>query len=388
MLLSLDPSRISDYRFRISDFFRGMDRVPYPKSKIVNPKFRNGLIFGQRSKKLASMLRTITSTLLISVFLFSCVPARKLEESEAKRKSCETDLATAKDAQAKAEASLAEVNQKLADIQKRFEGLKNDTNTYGTTARIKTMQYNDLVRNYEILNDLYKKLRDETQGQNSKLVGQLNITQEELFKKQDELKRKELELQALKLSLDQLQTQLLAREARVKELEDALKAKEQAVADLKKKVQDALLGFEGKGLTVTQKNGKIYVSMDETLLFASGSTKVQPKGEEALKKLSKVLEQNRDINVMVEGHTDDVPMKGSGEIKDNWDLSGMRATSVTKILLSGSTGLDPKRITAAGRGEFFPIDPAKTAEARQKNRRTEIILTPKLDDLFKVLETN
>ncbi|MBL7917418.1 MAG: OmpA family protein, partial [Bacteroidia bacterium] len=181
--------------------------------------------------------------------------------------------------------------------------------------------------------------------------------------------------------------QLKLREARVNELEAILKQKDQAAADLKKKLQDALLGFEGKGLTITQKNGKIYVSMDESLLFASGKTNVEPKGVEALKTVAKVLEQNKDINVLVEGHTDDVPMKGAGEIKDNWDLSVMRATSVTKILLS-SANIAQSRITAAGRGEFFPLDNAKTPEARKKNRRTEIILTPKLDELLKVLGDN
>jgi chemotaxis protein MotB len=173
----------------------------------------------------------------------------------------------------------------------------------------------------------------------------------------------------------------------VNELEDILKKKDQAAQELRKKLSDALVGFENKGLTITQKNGKVYVSMDESLLFASGKTNVQPKGVEALKNLAKVLEQNTDINVMVEGHTDDVAMNGTGEIKDNWDLSVMRATSVTKIIL-GAAKIDAKRISAAGRGEFFPLDPAKTAEARKKNRRTEIILTPKLDELLKVLESN
>ena len=166
-----------------------------------------------------------------------------------------------------------------------------------------------------------------------------------------------------------------------------LKKKDQAAADLRKKLSDALIGFENKGLTITQKNGKVYVSLDESLLFASGKTNVEAKGVEALKHVAKVLEQNADINVMVEGHTDDVAMKGTGDIKDNWDLSVMRATSVTKILL-GSAKIDGKRITSAGRGEYFPLENAKTPEARKKNRRTEIILTPKLDELLKVLGSN
>ena len=180
--------------------------------------------------------------------------------------------------------------------------------------------------------------------------------------------------------------ELKKREARVAELEHILKSKDDATNDLKKKLSDALFNFEGKGLTVTQKNGKVYVSMDESLLFASGSIKVEEKGQEALIKVAKVLEQNKDINVLIEGHTDDVPMTGKSEIKDNWDLSVLRATSIVKIITKNST-IDPKQLTAAGCGEYFPIDPAKTAEARKKNRRTEIILTPKLDELFKVLET-
>jgi chemotaxis protein MotB len=190
-----------------------------------------------------------------------------------------------------------------------------------------------------------------------------------------------------KLDLEALSAELKKREARVNELEEILKKKDQAANDLKKKLSDALLGFENKGLTITQKNGKVYVSMDESLLFASGKTNVEARGVEALKNVAKVLENNVDINVLVEGHTDDVPMKGAGEIKDNWDLSVIRATSVTKIMLS-SAKIDSQRITAAGRGEFFPLDNAKTPEARKKNRRTEIILTPKLDELLKVLGNN
>jgi chemotaxis protein MotB len=235
--------------------------------------------------------------------------------------------------------------------------------------------------------DRLNKLLAGSEKDNAKLSGDLQMTQEQLLKKQDELKLLEAKLLLQKKELDDLAAQLKAREARVNELEAILKQKDQAAADLKKKLQDALLGFEGKGLTITQKNGKIYVSMDENLLFASGKTNVQPKGVEALKNVAKVLEQNTDINVMVEGHTDDVPMNGAGEIKDNWDLSVMRATSVTKIML-GSAKIDAKRITSAGRGEFFPLDPAKTPEARKKNRRTEIILTPKLDELLKVLGDN
>jgi chemotaxis protein MotB len=157
------------------------------------------------------------------------------------------------------------------------------------------------------------------------------------------------------------------------------------VGTLRKKVADALLGFENQGLTVTQKNGKVYVSLDEKLLFKSGSTVVDPKGVSALKKLADVLEQNPEINVMIEGHTDDVPVMNGSAYKDNWDLSALRATSIVRILLEGSS-INPQRLTTAGRSQYLPVDPAKTAEARQKNRRTEIILSPKLDELYKLVE--
>jgi chemotaxis protein MotB len=235
--------------------------------------------------------------------------------------------------------------------------------------------------------DRMNKIMAGHDSDNSKLSGDLQNTREQLLRKQDTLRALETRLNAQRVELDNLNAELKKREARVSELEELLKNKDKAAADLKKKLSDALFNFENKGLTITQKNGKVYVSMDESLLFASGKTGVEPRGVEALKNLAKVLEQNPDINVMVEGHTDDVPMKGSGEIKDNWDLSVMRATSVTKIIL-GSAKIDARRVTACGRGEFVPLDNAKTPEARKKNRRTEIILTPKLDELLKVLDTN
>jgi chemotaxis protein MotB len=145
------------------------------------------------------------------------------------------------------------------------------------------------------------------------------------------------------------------------------------------------MGFENQGLAVTQKNGKVYVSLEEKLLFKSGSTVVDPKGAAALKKLSGVLEQNPDINVMIEGHTDDVPVIAGSTYKDNWDLSVLRATSIVRILLDGSK-INPERLTTAGRSQYQPVEPAKTAESRQKNRRTEIILSPKLDELYKLVE--
>lgn len=324
---------------------------------------------------------------LFALSLFACVPANKLKDEKAKRENCERELANYKSSSQSLETQVAELKEKLTALNKETEGLKRDTAITSTNYRNLTAKYDKLNDLNEKLLDKYNKLLAGSNSESQKLSGQLSSTQEQLQKKEDDLKKLQSELELKKKDLDVLTDQLKQRELRVKELEDVLKQKEEAVNNLKKKVSDALLGFEGKGLTVTMKNGKVYVSLEESLLFQSGKWIVEPKGVEVLKKLAKVLEQSTDINVLVEGHTDDVMMKGLGDVKDNWDLSAVRATSVVKILTSNST-IDPKRLTAAGRGEFFPIDGSKTKEARAKNRRTEIILSPKLDELLKVLENN
>ncbi|MBL7902260.1 MAG: OmpA family protein [Bacteroidia bacterium] len=329
------------------------------------------------------------SLVLISCIFFAvaCVPERLLEESKSKLKNCETERDVLKKESDGLTAELAEAKEQLKKDQKTIDGLKRDTSINGSSHRALTAKYEKLNLLNDQLMDRMNKIMAGHDSDNSKLSGDLQNTREQLLRKQDTLRALETRLNAQRVELDNLNTELKKREARVSELEELLKNKDKAAADLKKKLSDALFNFENKGLTITQKNGKVYVSMDENLLFASGKTGVEPRGVEALKNLARVLEQNPDINVMVEGHTDDVPMKGSGEIKDNWDLSVMRATSVTKIIL-GSAKVDARRVTACGRGEFVPLDTAKTPEARKKNRRTEIILTPKLDELLKVLDTN
>jgi chemotaxis protein MotB len=333
------------------------------------------------------MTRTLITVTILTLFMVGCVPMRKLEEEKAKRENCEKDLADTKQRNQNFETTFNEQKAKITDLDRMLNGVKRDTSILGSNYRTLTIQYDKLNQINDQLSNQLSKLTQNAASENTKLVGQLQLTQGELQKKEDQLKKLEVELDGKKKTLDAVSAELEKREQRVKELEDILKKKDNAIADLKNKVSDALTGFEGKGLTVTQRNGKVYVSMDESLLFATGSTKVEAKGVDAIKKLAKLLEQSTDVNIMVEGHTDDQAMRGAGEIKDNWDLSVMRATSVVKIITQNS-GTSPKRITAAGRGEYFPIDAAKTADARKKNRRTEIILTPKLDELLKVLESN
>jgi chemotaxis protein MotB len=327
------------------------------------------------------------SVLAVISMMVSCVPQRKLEEEQTKRTNCEKELSALKTTNQECETKLDEATKSLTDHTKRIQQLLKDTTEMGSEFRLAAAKYEKLNQVNEQLLEKYNRLLAGNVADTKKLSGELQSTQEQLLKKQDELKLLETKLNEQKANLDALTAELKKREARVAELESVLKKKDDAVNELKKKLSDALFGFEGKGLTITQKNGKVYVSMEENLLFASGSTTVEQKGIEALKKVAKVLEQNTEINILIEGHTDDVPMAGKGDIKDNWDLSVMRATAIVKIITKNSS-VDPRRLTAAGRGEYFPIDPAKTAEARKKNRRTEIILTPKLDELFKVLETN
>jgi chemotaxis protein MotB len=317
----------------------------------------------------------------------ACVPARQFEEVKKKQESCESELSQLKLSHKDLESKFNEVSASYAELKKRHEILTNDTATIGKSLRQMTTNYDKLNETYELLLSKNKELLAGNAAETKKLAGQLQLTQEELQRKEDALKALEKELNAKSKTLDELSVELQKREAKVKELEEILSKKDAAVQELKRKVSDALLGFENNGLTVNIKNGKVYVSLEESLLFASGKWTVSSKGVEVLKKLGKVLEQNEDINIMVEGHTDDVPMKGAGDVKDNWDLSVMRATSVTKIILENSK-VNPRRITAAGHGEFMPVDNAKTTEARAKNRRTEIILTPKLDELFQILENN
>jgi len=184
--------------------------------------------------------------------------------------------------------------------------------------------------------------------------------------------------------VSQLSSDLQKREARLKEVEDILHKQDAASQALKDKLQQALLGFQQNGLTVDIRNGKVYVSLTDKLLFPSGSIVIDDKGKQALQQLAGVLNKETDINIAVEGHTDDNKVINLGQIKDNWDLSVMRATSVTRYLTEVEK-VDPHRLTATGKSQYQPVDPATTPEARAKNRRIEIVLTPKLDELYNLI---
>jgi chemotaxis protein MotB len=179
------------------------------------------------------------------------------------------------------------------------------------------------------------------------------------------------------------QKQLEAEQQRLWDLRKRLDQQRVAVENLRKKMADALVGFNSNELQVFTKNGRVYVSLQETLLFPSGSAVVNPKGKEALGTLAQVLNVNPDINVVVEGHTDSIPIRGKYE--DNWALSVARSTAIVR-LLTDTYKVEPTRVTASGRSKYEPVDANTTAEGRQRNRRTEIILAPKLDELMQLLQ--
>ena len=300
----------------------------------------------------------------------SCIVTRKkFEDMLAQKVKAEGELAEKSDQLDKAEVRLKELDEKMTK-------LVADTTALGAQKRNTAQQLKDLNLEYEKLNAYYKNLLSNSGKLNRDLVEQ----RDQLYAIQDKMD------QTRKLN-DSLSTSLIERERKVKELETILANKDKAVQDLKKRITDALLGFKESDLTVNVKNGKVYVSLAEQLLFKSGSVEVDAKGVSALQQLAKALKDHKDVQVTVEGHTDDVPIgKTSQYMNDNWDLSVMRATSITRILTNA--GVKSAQITASGKGEYAPLNPNTTDPNRQKNRRTEIILTPHLDELFKILGTN
>ncbi|MEJ6980793.1 OmpA family protein [Pedobacter sp. P351] len=185
--------------------------------------------------------------------------------------------------------------------------------------------------------------------------------------------------------IKRLAADLERREARLKEVEDILRKRDAATNALKEKLQKALLGFQKSGLAVDIKNGKVYVSLTDKLLFPSGSIVIDEKGRQALTELAKVLKTQPEINISVEGHTDNQRVVNLGQIKDNWDLSVLRATSVVRYL-TDEQNVESNRITATGKGEFQPIAAGNAGDARSRNRRIEIVLSPKLDELYNLIK--
>jgi chemotaxis protein MotB len=293
-----------------------------------------------------------------------------------------------------------ELEGKYADLKKEHNQL-TDENQQLTQA--KTQLENDLKTNQDELARI-KSERDQLQNELASVKLKLKTLQdsyaaleknsndalESNMKKNRELlaqlNAKENALAAEQARLNKMQADLKDRSQRVNDLESMIAAKEASMQQLKETLSNALNSFEGKGLSVYQKNGKVYVSMENKLLFQTGSWSVGTEGKKAIVEVGKVLAQNPEISVLIEGHTDNDKILGSigGGIESNWDLSTKRATAIVNILAENK-GVNKENLTAAGRGEFAPIASNETAEGKAKNRRIEIILTPKLDEISKML---
>lgn len=238
--------------------------------------------------------------------------------------------------------------------------------------------WNDSQMMNENLESLIAKLRKDTTGLSSAL--------NDLKGRYSEMDNNYSTLRSNSSSeINKLSADLKKREQRLKEVEEILRKRDAATNQLKEKLQQALLGFTKNGLTVEIRNGKVYVSLMDKLLFPSGSIIIDEKGKQALSQLADVLKQQPEINIAVEGHTDSQKINNLGQIKDNWDLSVLRSTSVVRYLTEVSK-VEAVRMTATGKGEFQPLGPNTSAEARSKNRRIEIVLSPKLDELYNLIK--
>ncbi len=306
----------------------------------------------------------INSFLLVS--MTSCVMQKQYDNLLTEKVRIEADLSQCKD-------SLSVVGTTIGELQSKNNEYSDKNTSLSTQLNQSESSLSALQQQHEELNKYYDNLRNSS----GKLNKSLDAQQQELLTIRENLEK------TRKMN-DVLNLDLIKREKKVAELEKILQDEANAVKQLKNKITNSLLSFDESELKITTKNGKVYVSLAEKLLFKSGSIAIDPKGVDALKQLAKALQSQKEINIMVEGHTDNVPIsKTTTHMKDNWDLSVLRATSIVKIL-TGS-GVSKAQIIAAGKGEFSPVADNKSAENRQKNRRTEIIITPDLGELFKML---
>lgn len=285
----------------------------------------------------------IFGTLIMAAMLSSCVSTKKYQALDGKYVKCQADSLSLANQKKQLSTELADKIKQIDALQKQIEVLMNDTTNMG-------------YANRELKNALAK--------QSDEYVKLLTLSKSNTKLAKDEMANLYKELQAYK---------------------DKLKQQEEAMAQLRHKLESALLGFRDKGLSVEVRNGKVYVTLQESLLFKSGKWDVNDEGQKAIKEIAKVLETNLDIDILVEGHTDNVPFRGSGQVKDNWDLSVMRATSIVKHILENK-GVNGDRLTAAGRADFDPVASNDTPEGRAKNRRTDIILSPKLDLIYELIK--
>ncbi len=313
------------------------------------------------------------------MLLTSCVSYQKYEDLQADRDRLQSNYDDISERLENARAEYQALQDEQESLQKELQETRKDLQV----ARERYEQLNsaneDLLARYDRMLEQNQQMLESSSDERSKLLAELSRKQQELDRRERELQRLEQQVEQREEDAEQLRADLKEREQRVNELEAAIAEKEARLASLKNTINQALLGFSDTDLSVREENGKVYVSLSQNLLFPSGSKSINAEGRKAIGKVAEVLKANPDIAITVEGHTDT-----DGDAAFNWDLSVGRATSVVKVLTAN--GVDPTRITAAGRGEFYPVASNDTAAGKAKNRRTEIILTPKLDLLYQIIE--
>ena len=330
------------------------------------------------------MSRIITIIFSLCI-LASCITPKVYNELLDKHEIAKKNLTKNEKLILQLRETLSNKENNIQSLNLLVENLRSDSARLNNELVSCQKKYDDLSTTYDLLTSKSSRYMAEKAKETKELLGELEKTQSELFAKEDELNKSIANLEEKERILIDSQNELELRSLRVAELEAIINRKDSMVTALKQKISKALIGLEGDGLTIVQRNGKVYISLEEDLLFASGKYEVNQTGKQALDKLSEVLSYQKDLEILVEGHTDSIPLSGRGLVKDNWDLSVMRATSVVKRLTSNSN-LDPTQLIAAGRSEFVPIVSNSSSDGRSKNRRIEMILSPNLDDLFKLLE--
>jgi chemotaxis protein MotB len=305
----------------------------------------------------------------LSMAFVACVPKKKFTELTDKKQKADQEIEQLRNLNEKLDANNKECTTNLSTAKKENSKLSQDTTKYGKENRY----LRDQVDNLTTLNDTL------TQKMNTLLVAsskENKLLLEELRRKENALKVKEAEVKEKEVAIAE-------REAKLQDLQRMMAAKDSAAQALRAKLTKALEAFKNKGLTVTERDGKVYVSMEAKLLFASGSTAVDSKGREALLEIAQALQDENEVEIIVEGHTDTDKLNSSAIPRDNWELSVLRATEVVKIMSENST-VKPEILSAAGRSEYHPVD----ANDKSKNRRIEIIIQPSMKEIYQWIEKN
>ncbi|MDB2471181.1 OmpA family protein [Flavobacteriaceae bacterium] len=309
----------------------------------------------------------IITTLVLTI---SCVSPKVYKNLETKYSNVKKEYDLLSEDYGKLQNTLAGLEKSLASLQADYDKTLQQRNKFQNDFDVLKVSYDNLKASYDALEQNSTKAIAENSRKNRELLAQLEA--------------KEQALASESMRLNTLEKELEARSNRIVELERVIAMKDKAMTNLKNAITKALTDFEGKGLTIEQRDGKVYVSMENKLLFRSGSWAVGSQGRQAVEQLGKVLADNPDIAILIEGHTDNVPYKGNSQLSGNWDLSTKRATAIVNILRE-NLNIYPENLTAAGRGEYAPIASNDTAEGKAKNRRIEVVLTPKLDELSRLL---